>query len=211
MVLTLEDVACILISVLVGSLLGAEREYRDKAAGFRTMIFICLGSTLFTMFSIKIGGPQDPARIAAQIVTGVGFLGAGAILRDAGRVVGLTTAATIWLAAALGLGIGGGHTILVLVATGIILIVLWGFPPLEHWIDRLRQTQTYQVVAIFSPETLTELEKAFTESGLTLTSHKCIKSGTDVIVTRGTSGSPAKHERLLQQLLAMPTVKEIRY
>jgi len=211
MVLTLEDVAGILISVLVGSLIGAEREYRDKAAGFRTMIFICLGSTLFTMFSIKIGGPGDPARIAAQIVTGVGFLGAGAILRDAGRVVGLTTAATIWLAAALGLGIGGGHIILVLVATGIILIVLWGFPPLEHWIDRLRQTQTYEVVATFSPETLTELEKAFTESGLALTSHKCIKSGTDMIVTWGTSGSPAKHERLLQQLLAMPAVKEVRY
>ena len=100
-------------AVLVGGLIGAEREFRDKAAGFRTIIFIALGSTLFTVFSSLLAGQEnDPARIAANIVTGIGFLGAGAIMRDGGRVAGLTTAATIWLTAALGMGIGSGRILL---------------------------------------------------------------------------------------------------
>ena len=83
-------------ALLVGGLVGAEREYRDKAAGFRTIIFITVGATLFTMFSTVIAGEEnDPARIASNIVTGIGFLGAGAIMRESGRVAGLTTAATI--------------------------------------------------------------------------------------------------------------------
>ncbi len=211
MVFSLEDLARILIAVLVGGLIGAEREYHDKAAGFRTIILICVGSALFTMFSIQIGGPEDPARIAAQIVSGVGFLGAGAILRDAGRVVGLTTAATIWLAAALGLGIGGGHIALVLAATGVILVVLWGFPLLEHWIDRLRQAQTYEVIAPFSAETLAELEEIFQGSGLRLLGHKCIKSGADMTCIWQTSGPPARHEQVIRRLFAMPAVREVKY
>ena len=95
-----------LLAMLIGGLIGAEREFRDKAAGFRTIIFICVGSTMFTILSAKIGGAQDPSRIAASIVTGVGFIGAGAILQERERVIGLTTASTIWIAAALGMGIG---------------------------------------------------------------------------------------------------------
>ena len=209
--LALEDVARILIAVLVGGLIGAEREYRDKAAGFRTMIFICVGSALFTICSIKIGGESDAARIAAQIVSGVGFLGAGAILRDGGRVVGLTTAATIWLTAALGLGIGGGQIALVLVATGIILVVLWVFPLIESWIDHLRHTRTYEVTSPVSTETLEALKATFAEGGLRITSHKCIKSGADMICTWEAHGSPAKHDQVLSKLFAMPAVKEVKY
>ena len=104
MVLLPEDILKLVFAVVVGGALGAEREFRDRAAGFRTIILICTGATLFTMFSVKLGGPQDPARIAASIVSGVGFLGAGAIMRGPVRVVGLTTASTIWLAAALAWG-----------------------------------------------------------------------------------------------------------
>lgn len=97
------------MAVLVGGIVGAEREYRDKAAGFRTIILITVGSAMFTIFSMSM----DPGftRIAANIVTGIGFLGAGAIVREHGRVGGLTTAATIWLAAALGMGIAGGELV----------------------------------------------------------------------------------------------------
>ncbi|HQN43268.1 MAG TPA: MgtC/SapB family protein, partial [Anaerolineaceae bacterium] len=92
-----EDLLKIVLAVLVGGLIGIEREYRDKAAGFRTLIFICVGAALFTILSVRLAGDKDPTRIAASIVTGVGFLGAGVILRDGGRVIGLTTAAAIWL------------------------------------------------------------------------------------------------------------------
>ena len=86
-----EDLLKILLAVVVGGAIGIEREFRDKAAGFRTLIFICLGATLFTMFSLNLAGDKDPTRIASAIVSGVGFLGAGVILREGGRVIGLTT------------------------------------------------------------------------------------------------------------------------
>jgi len=90
-----EIIIKLLSAILIGGFIGFEREYRDKAAGFRTMILITTGSMLFTYLSLLIGGPDDPVRITASIVTGIGFLGAGAILVDRGRIQGLTTASTI--------------------------------------------------------------------------------------------------------------------
>lgn len=96
-----EDLIKLGVAILVGGIIGAEREFRDKAAGFRTLILITVGSTLFTIFSLRMDPGFAQTRIAANIVTGIGFLGAGAIIREHGRVGGLTTAATIWLSAAL--------------------------------------------------------------------------------------------------------------
>jgi len=85
MILEQEDILKLVLAIVVGGLIGAEREFRDRAAGFRTIILICTGAALFTIFSVKLGGPDDPVRVAANIVTGVGFLGAGVLLRDGGR------------------------------------------------------------------------------------------------------------------------------
>jgi len=138
--MTPDDLLKILLAIAVGGAIGLEREYRDKAAGFRTLIFICLGSTLFTLFSVALGfGDGDPSRVASNIATGVGFLGAGAIIQDRGRIHGLTTAATIWLVAALGIGIGVGRYALVLAVTGLTLLILCVFPRVEGWIDELRR------------------------------------------------------------------------
>jgi putative Mg2+ transporter-C (MgtC) family protein len=101
------DLLKLLFACLAGGLIGVEREFRDKSAGFRTLILICLGATLFTMMSPRFAAIGDPGRIAAGIVSGIGFLGAGVILRDRGRIMGLTTAATIWMTAAIGMAIGG--------------------------------------------------------------------------------------------------------
>ena len=136
-----DDLIKILLAIAVGGAIGFEREYRHKAAGFRTLIFICLGATLFTMWSIGLGtgaGDDGGTRIASTIVTGVGFLGAGAIIQDRGQIHGLTTAATIWLVAALGMGVGAGRYGLVLAVTATTLAILFLFPPVERWIDRLR-------------------------------------------------------------------------
>jgi putative Mg2+ transporter-C (MgtC) family protein len=133
-----DDLVKILLAIAVGGAIGLEREFRDKAAGFRTLIFICLGSTLFTMLSQTLGAADngDPTRIASNIVAGVGFLGAGVILRKGGHVVGLTTAASVWLVAALGMGIGAGRYALTLTVTAVTLFVLLVFPFVERWIDR---------------------------------------------------------------------------
>ena len=134
------------MAVLIGGMIGLEREYQYKAAGFRTIILITLGSTLYTLFSISIAGTTDSTtRIASNIVTGIGFLGAGTILRDGGRIGGLTTAATIWLAAALGMGIAAGEIEDVLVATGVALIVLLIFPRIVSWVNKIRDVRTYNI------------------------------------------------------------------
>ena len=104
MVFAEEDIIRLSAALLVGGLIGAEREYHGKAAGLRTMIMICVGSALFTMLSSKIGGSGD--RIAANIVNGIGFLGAGIIFREESRIKGLTTAATVWVVSALGMCVG---------------------------------------------------------------------------------------------------------
>lgn len=112
-------------STLIGGLIGIEREIEHKPAGLRTIILVCLGSTLFIMLGLnftEIGFALD--RIVAGVVTGIGFLGAGAIIRARGEVHGLTTAATIWLVSGLGLAIGAGYYLLAIVASIFILIVL---------------------------------------------------------------------------------------
>src|SRR5574342_1363918 len=116
------------MAVLIGGIIGAEREFQDKAAGFRTIILITVGSALFTIFSVSMDPGFTRTRIAANIVTGIGFLGAGAIVREGGRIAGLTTAATIWLSAALGMGIGAGELTFVMIATVVTLLVLLVFP-----------------------------------------------------------------------------------
>lgn len=97
------------VSLLLGALMGAEREYKGRNIGFRTIILITLGSTLFTIISIVMGEDGDPTRIASNIVTGVGFLGAGAIFRDGFSVKGVTTASLIWISAAVGMSCGVGE------------------------------------------------------------------------------------------------------
>jgi len=211
MALSMEDLVKILLAILAGGAIGLEREFRDKAAGFRTLIFICVGATLFTIFSIRIGADDDPGRIAAALVSGVGFLGAGVILRHGGRVIGLTTAATIWFIAALGMGFGAGEYALSLVMTGIGLVVLWFFPALEHRIDNIREEREYEVVFNYQPEKAAALESLFHENCLRITEDKKHKTGTQMICTWKVAGPPARHERMLQTLLRDNDIESLRY
>ncbi|UUV21650.1 MgtC/SapB family protein [Flavobacterium sp. CBA20B-1] len=127
----LSDLLKASFSLLVGMLLGAERELKDKAAGLRTITLICLGSTLFTLLSYKLGmgDSEDATRIASYVVSGIGFLGAGVIFKDAFSINGLTTASIIWIAAAIGMSIGFGqfYTALTFLACSFFIIHLGGF------------------------------------------------------------------------------------
>lgn len=210
MALIWEDVVKLLLAVVVGGLIGAEREYRDKAAGFRTIIFICLGATLFTLFSLKLGGDDDPVRIAANVVSGVGFLGAGAILRQGERVTGLTTAATIWLAAAMGMGIGGGSYPLVGAGVLMVLLVLVVFPRIEWWIDNVNETRTYEIVGSLRSALYDELETAVEGCGLRIRACNRVKTGDDLVWTWSLIGPPKGHEEFTGKLLAHPDVKQFK-
>lgn len=135
----------VLIALLVGGLLGLEREYRHKAAGMRTLTLICLGSTLFTMLSAELGYPSSPDRVASNILTGVGFIGAGVIFKGDYTIDGITTAATIWIASALGIAIGMSHFMLAGFSLTIVLLILVAVKVLEERIGRLKEKRIYTI------------------------------------------------------------------
>jgi putative Mg2+ transporter-C (MgtC) family protein len=211
MIFQFEDVIKILLAIVLGGLIGGEREARDKSAGFRTIILICLGATLFTILSYNITNGNDAARIAANIVTGIGFLGAGAILREGNQITGLTTAATIWLAASVGMAVGAGEYLLSGVVTIITMIVLWLFPPIEARIDQLRHTCIYKVVC--QPDSLScqQLESIIYEAGLKLIENKQTKSQGKLTTECQATGKPQAHKRFVESLLNHEDVLELTY
>lgn len=140
-----EEVFKILLSALIGCMVGLEREIRRKPAGFRTLAIICVGSTIFTICSYKLGFPDNEDRIAANIITGVGFLGAGVIFRNGLSVSGITTAATIWIAAALGMLIGIGDYLIAGMSLVVSLIILSALQYLQTLIDLRFQHRNYTV------------------------------------------------------------------
>ena len=124
------DVISLLVATVLGGAIGLERELRGKPAGLRTNILICLGSCIFTIISTSLSG-SDPGRIAAQIVAGIGFLGAGAIIHSGIGIHGLTTAAGIWVVSSIGMACGARMYSLAVSATLLTLIVLLLLPPFE--------------------------------------------------------------------------------
>ncbi len=130
-----ENLTSVLVSVLCGAIVGFEREFKNKSAGFRTVVLICLGSTVFTMIS-RMGNLSDD-RIAANIVTGIGFLGAGVIYQGKFSVQGLTTAAVIWSMAAVGMMVGFQHYGFALILTACMVVVLSLFQKMELMLSNI--------------------------------------------------------------------------
>jgi putative Mg2+ transporter-C (MgtC) family protein len=206
-----QEILSLLLAVIAGGIIGLERELKVKSAGFRTLIFICVGATLFTILSMKIGGQQEITRIAANIVVGIGFLGAGVIIRDGGRVVGITTAATIWLTAALGMSLGSKQYMLALLVTLVSVIVLWIFPVLEKLIHMIREERTYEIVCMCSSDKIKLLNDQFRINGLKIRSFRQIKLGNQMRCVWDVYGSSNSHDTLTQTLFSDPDVKEFHY
>ena len=126
----------ILAAILCGGMIGLEREYFGKAAGLRTNILICMGATIYMIVSDLVpkiyGIPADPGRIAAQVVSGIGFIGAGSIIRSGATIGGLTTASVIWVVAGIGLLIGIGYPGLAIMITFVVIAVVYGLGKLER-------------------------------------------------------------------------------
>jgi putative Mg2+ transporter-C (MgtC) family protein len=212
MFLSSEDALKLLFSLLAGGLVGLEREFRDKAAGFRTLIFISLGATMFTIFSAHLGGLAESTRIAANIVVGVGFLGAGVILREHGRVTGLTTASTIWLTAAIGMGIGGGFYALTGLAVAVALVVLELFPWLEHRMDRFWMERTYEITCPLRWDKLSEFRFAFEQSDLRVVRAWQMKAGDERMICSLQANGPLRaHEKLVERLFGDAEVIEFKF
>ncbi len=213
----MEELFKLLLALVLGGLIGMERELRDKPAGFRTLMFISAGSALFTMFSIHMaqlpGFPTggDPSRIAAQIVTGVGFLGAGVIMREHGEVTGLTTASTIWLAAALGIGAGIGAYLFSILAALLILFGLVTFPRLEKSIGTLTQTRAYVITSQASDEKYAAICALFRQHGLHVFYTRRSRSGSQMTCKVSATGKPARHAALEAELFSDPEIDGLEY
>src|SRR5207237_6721792 len=133
----------LLLAAILGGIIGIEREIRDKPAGLRTNILICVGSTLFMSISTAFGD----TRIGAQIISGIGFLGAGAVLHSHGFVLGLTTAATIWVVAGVGMALGSGMYLVALFATAMSLVTLYFLSFVE---DKIQGRRAYSYALVVS-------------------------------------------------------------
>jgi putative Mg2+ transporter-C (MgtC) family protein len=198
------------LAVLCGGAIGMERELSGKPAGLRTNILICVGATLFTVLSLKLaGGRGDPARIAAQILPGVGFIGAGTILHARGSVTGLTSAATIWVVAAIGMALGGAAYTEALGTTLLVTMVLAGLGYLETHVAR-RATHTHLQIHA-KPETgaLEEIETIVRRTGLHLTRVESRRENVDLVIELEVRGPKRLHDQVMIAILHHPVVRSV--
>ena len=134
----------LVLSCIMGGIIGYERQMRHKSAGLRTNMLVALGACLIMLLSqalydnVEGKTNADPARLAAQVVSGIGFLGAGAIMKEGLTVTGLTTAATLWVVAGVGLAVGAGFYLGAGVTTGVVFLILWNLSRLDMWVDHDR-------------------------------------------------------------------------
>ena len=206
------DILKLLGAVAAGALVGLERELHDKPAGFRTNILICLGAALFTMLSLKLGVAErvaDRTRIAAQIVTGVGFLGAGAIIRQRGQVVGLTTAATIWAIASVGMAFGAGEFALGAIGTLLTAGVLFGLSYTEYRITRWRSSVVYELTLEPTADAQQRVRELVRERGLQLRSWSLSKRASVLMGRLVVIGPGAALDDLDGALMQEPGVRTL--
>lgn len=157
------------IAAILGGVIGLERQLRGKPAGLRTNMFICFGSAMFTLLSKELAGtPADSARIAAQIIPGIGFIGAGSILHARGSVTGLTTAATLFVVASVGMAVGGGLYLTAVFATVLILLSLAVLGRLERGFALRTVLQSYEVTGRNVEAMLREANRLLADEKLTM-------------------------------------------
>ena len=202
-----EDLLSIAVSVLCGSIIGFGREYNNKSAGFRTIILISLGSTIFTIVSKHGTGSDD--RIAANIITGIGFIGAGVIFKDKLSVVGLTTAAVIWTTAGIGMATGIGYHLLAFCLTMLTIAVLSLFGRVEYLIDRLNHKKTINIT--FKDTDLNNiylLEEFLKDRKIKSKRLMMNKNKGKLSASLRVRGSQKQFEQLNEELIRMETVTE---
>ena len=195
-----EDLYLIFLSIVLGLIIGWEREYKNKTAGLRTVMLVCVGSCTFTIISIKIGG-ENPDRLAANIITGIGFLGAGVIFKDENKINGITTACTIWVTAALGMSIGSGNIYLAFIAATGVFFVLWSLVALERWIDNIHKIHDYRISFVYEEDLIIFYEKMFDEFNLKHSKMSYHKLDKTLTITWRLTGRNKYHLLLTQKLL----------
>jgi len=198
------------LAVLWGGIIGSERQYRSKSAGFRTMIMISLGACFFTIISKIIGGDTNGDRIASNIVSGIGFIGAGVIFRGDNRVNGITTAATIWVVAAVGMGIGAGYYFAAAVSSILMILILAILPYIERFIDELNQSKEYTIVIYYEKGSIKHIEQIFKDIDVKYRLIKIDKIGEKVSFEWEIQAHKKRHSILSERLMNNNLILELK-
>ncbi|MFP8895171.1 MgtC/SapB family protein [Chryseobacterium sp. EZn1] len=203
------ELLLILISVILGLFIGAEREYRNKSAGLRTFILVCFGACLFTILSIKIG-VDNPDRLAANIITGIGFLGAGVIFKGDNKIEGITTATTIWATASIGMAVGSGYVYIALLGTTLVLLILSALTYLQNFIDNYNKVREYKI-AVTDSQDIKYCENIFKENHLRYQMLKQQYSQESFTVIWRLTGKNSHHEEVIGRLVDDPKIKAYQF
>jgi putative Mg2+ transporter-C (MgtC) family protein len=200
----------LIVAAILGGLIGLEREFKHRAAGLRTNMFICFGAAMFTLLSQRLAGvPSDSARIAAQIIPGIGFIGAGSILHMRGLTTGLTTAATLFVVASVGMAAGGGLYLTAMFATGLVLIALFTLGHLEETFNIKLLMTCYEVTGASVEEISNEVNRILEPHHRLMQNTLSGNTAQHVRLQFDVEGCSREQKELLQQLKASTVLQGV--
>jgi putative Mg2+ transporter-C (MgtC) family protein len=202
----------ILLSAVLGGIIGLEREISQKGAGLRTNILVAVGSALFTILSFKLAELSegaDPIRVAAQIVIGIGILGAGAIIRARFSTQGLTTAASIWVTSAIGISVGIGYYLISFIITMFVVLIFVALNYISSFLEGHDHWYAYIISTEDRTSVLIEVKKIIRELGLKYTDARLrkVEEGYEIEIALNTSST--KNQGFIEKVMQLPDVKEI--
>ena len=206
------SVTRLIFAAVLGALIGLERELKHRAAGLRTNMFICFGAALFTLLSRSLAAePADYTRIAAQIIPGIGFIGAGSILHTRGLTSGLTTAATIFVVASVGMAAGGGLYLTAIFATGLVLISLFLLGHLEETFNLKVLLSSYEVTGASVEEITQEVNRILESQHRLMQNTNSGSTGQHVRVQFDVDGCARDRDRFFAELKASKVLMSATY
>ena len=197
-----------LLSISIGFILGLEREYRAKPAGLKTYAMICLGATFFTHISLSISSPADPSRVAAQIVSGLGFIGAGAIFQSKRVITGLTTASTLWVVGSLGTLVG--IEMYQEAFFGLVMIYLYMFLSRIIQNKLVRYTKYTLEIILDNKLALDKILNLFNKKKITIIKQKWVENNSKITLELTYLYKKKSHQNLIQELNSVDNVKQIK-
>ena len=208
-----ETVLRLILAAVLGGVIGLEREIRHKSAGLRTNMFICFGSAMFTVMSDKLAGNfgGDHTRIAAQIIPGIGFIGAGSILHSRGSVTGLTTAATLFVVASIGIAAGGGQYLAAVFASGIILVGLVLLGLVEARLGGRDMIRVYEAVGKDAETIITNVNQILDDQQKPMQTVNVSRTDHQYRIMFTVNATRHENDRLMQRFRQSPALAHIAY
>ncbi len=204
--LQIQFIAKLLLAAALGGAVGLERELGRRPAGLRTNMFICVGSALFTLLSFELAhrfGDASGTRIASNLIPGIGFLGAGAIIRERGSVLGLTTAATIFVIASVGMAVGAGMYMTAVFTTGLVLLALTTLGAVEERFGLKASLVTFRMFAERIEPTLMQVQEIFNQEKAAIQNFRAVHVGNEYELEFDAVVSVKERQRLLTRLCGL--------